>query len=97
MEADADLQAVQLEFGNEDVDENMVQRELLDADADMVDAVGHELPVPDENRCSRATYQRFLSQYRRWVKRQLAQESDDAAHQRLAKKLSLQAKTPEQK
>ena len=97
MEADADLQPVQLEFGNEDVDENMVQRELLDADADMVDAVGHELPVPEENRCSRATYQRFLSQYRRWVQRQLAQQSDDASHQRLASKLSLQGKTPEQK
>ena len=97
MQAGADLQPLQLQFGNEDVDEDMVEPELPGADADMVDADGLELPEPEESRCSRVVYQRFLSQYRRWVQRQLAACEDDAQHERLSKKLTMMHKTPEQK
>ena len=97
MEVGADLQPLRLEFGNEDADVDMVERELPDADAVMVDADGVALPVPEERRCSRAVYQRFLSQYRRWVQRQCAACEDDAEHQRLSSRLSLKHKTLEQK
>ena len=59
--------------------------------------VEHELPVPEEGGCSRAAYQRFLSQYRRWVQRQLNDQSDDASIQRVSAALSLKAKSPKQK
>ena len=59
--------------------------------------VEHELPVPEEGGCSRAVYQRFSSQYRRWVQRQLNEQTDDASIQRVSARLSLKNKSPQQK
>ena len=97
LEADADFEPVRLDFSNDAEDEDMIERELLDTIDGDTDAVVHELPEPDEPGCSRAPYQRFLSQYRRWVQRQLALEEDDAGRARLSAKLSMKARTPAQK
>ena len=61
------------------------------------DDVEHELPVPEEGGCSRAVYQRFLTRYRRWVKKQLHDQTDDVSIERLRVKLSLANKSPQQK
>ena len=97
LEAGADIEPVLLDFSNDAEDDDMMERELLDAIDGDADATVHELPLPDETRCTRAPYQRFLSQYRRWVQRQLALEDDDAGQQILSARLSMKAKTPEQK
>ena len=59
--------------------------------------VEHELPVPEEGGCSRAVYQRFSSQYRRWVQRQVNEQTDDASIQRVSARLSLKKKSPKHK
>ena len=97
VEAGADFEPVQLDFSNAAEDEDIIERDLLDAIDGDTDAAVHELPEPDEPGCSRAPYQRFLSQYRRWVQRQLALEEDDAGRARLSAKLSMKARTPAQK
>ena len=99
MEADVALQPLQLEFGNDDVEEHVAERELpaADEDVDMVDDVVHELPEQEGQEGSRAVYQRFLTRYRRWVKKQVARQEEDAGAQRLTSRLRLNDKTPEQK
>ena len=99
MEADANLQPVQLEFGSDNVDMVDVERELpgADVDGDMVVDDGIELPEEVDLVRSRALHQRFLSRYRRWVQRQVANADDDADARRLSSKLSLSQKTPKQK
>ena len=96
MRAADDLQPVLLDFGNDDLQEDMVLSQL-DADEGLVDGDCPELPEPDESRLCRAVYQRFLSGYRRWTKKQLAGQEDDDSYRILASKLTLQGKTPEQK
>ena len=93
MEAGADIEPLHLAFGHENEDENMLGEDVLVQGDD----VEHELPVPEEGGCSRAVYQRFSSQYRRWVQRQLNEQTDDASIQRVSARLSLKKKSPKQK
>ena len=93
MRAADDLQPVLLDFGNDDLQKDILLSQL-DVDEGLVDGDCPELPEPDESRLCRAVYQRFLSAYRRWTQKQLSGQIDDASHAILANKLKLAGKTP---
>ena len=99
VEADAELHPVLLEFGNEDVDARVVDREMPPVDEDVhVDDEGeHHLPEEVAEACSRNCYQRFLTRYHRWVQKQAAAQADDVSAERVSSRLSLADKSLDQK
>ena len=87
------IEPLRLAFGPENEEDNM-----LAADVPVLGVGGeHELPVPDEGVCSRAVYQRFSSQYRRWVQKKADDEPCDVSRQRAFDRLMMKNKTPKQK